>query len=161
MQRSFLSIFAISVVLLTIASCLERTKPPPPAVKLVSPAPVSLPEFTDMPNNNRLCLVCHLNFAENDSIAGHTSEGITCAHCHGRSVDHMNDESMMTPPDILYGRTEVEAMCKQCHPRNHENPQAVETFRGRWAGTKRENGRNVTDNSICTDCHGQHTIPRR
>ncbi len=161
MQRSFLSLIAISIVLLAIASCLEQTKPPPHAIKPVSPAPVSLPESADMPNNYRLCLVCHLNFAENDSIADHISEGITCAHCHGRSVDHMNDESMMTPPDILYGRTEVEAMCKQCHQQDHKSPQAVEAFRQKWGGRKRENGRNVTENSICADCHGRHTIPRR
>jgi hypothetical protein len=73
----------------------------------------------------------------------------------------MNDESMMVPPDILYGRTEVEAMCKQCHQQDHKSPQAVEAFRQKWGGRKRENGRNVTENSICADCHGRHTIPRR
>jgi len=114
-----------------------------------------------MPSDNGLCLVCHLKFAEGDSIAGHSSEGITCAHCHGRSEDHMNDESMMTPPDILYGRSEVEALCGQCHERPHKYPQAVEAFRRKWGGEKRENGRNITEDSICTDCHGRHTIARR
>jgi len=42
----------------------------------------------------------HLNFAENDAIAGHVSERITCAHCHGKSTAHMHDETMMTSPDI-------------------------------------------------------------
>jgi hypothetical protein len=73
----------------------------------------------------------------------------------------MNDESMMTPPDILYGRTQVEAMCIQCHEQGHKNPLAIDAFRQKWGGEKRENGRNVTEDSICTDCHGRHTIPRR
>jgi hypothetical protein len=161
MWRSFRFVIAVGIVLLIISSCLEQTKPPPPSVKPISPAPVALPETADMPNNNRLCLICHLNFAENDSVAGHISQGITCAHCHGGSIDHMNDESMMTPPDILYGRIEVESMCKQCHRQDHKNPQAVVTFCRKWGGEKRENGRNVLEDSICTDCHGRHTIPRR
>jgi hypothetical protein len=113
------------------------------------------------PKNNMLCFVCHVNFAENDAIADHISEGITCAHCHGKSIDHMNDESMMTPPDILYGRNEVEGLCIQCHHQPHKDQQAIDFFLQKWDGQKRENGRNVTEDSICTDCHGRHTIPRR
>jgi hypothetical protein len=102
-----------------------------------------------------------MNFAEGDEITDHLAERITCAHCHGRSVDHMNDESLMTPPDLLHGRSEVDLMCSQCHEQIHENPDAVEAFRRKWGGEKRENGRNVTEESVCTDCHGRHTIPRR
>jgi formate-dependent nitrite reductase cytochrome c552 subunit len=128
--------------------------------KPLSPVSVSLPASTSMPDNS-LCLVCHVNFAEDDSVANHISQGVTCAHCHGGSVEHMNDESLMTPPDILYGRSEVQTMCEQCHEQSHKNPKAVEVFRNKWAGQKRENGRNITEEAICTDCHGRHTVPRR
>jgi len=160
MQRYFLAIVVpICIIFVAVFSC---AKSPGRSLAFgpLSPRSVSLPASASMPNNS-LCLVCHVNFAENDSIAGHISEGITCAHCHGRSVEHMNDESMMTRPDILYGRSEVQALCKQCHQQSHKNPKAVEAFRNKWAGRKRENGRNVTEDSICTDCHGRHTVPHR
>jgi hypothetical protein len=51
-------------------------------------------------------------------------------------------------------------MCVQCHDPEHENPQQVEAFVKKWAGQKRENGRNVTEDFVCTDCHGLHTIAR-
>jgi len=86
--------------------------------------------------------------------------GVTCAHCHGESVAHMHDETMMTSPDVLWGRTEVDAMCKHCHSACKDT-EVVRAFRKKWLGNKRENGRAVTANSICTDCHGRHTIPRR
>lgn len=161
MQRSFLAIvISICIVFALVTSCIESPRRSL-AFRPLSPKPASLPTSADMPSSNSLCLVCHVNFAENDSIAGHISQGITCAHCHGRSVEHMNDESMMTPPDILYGRIEVQAACEQCHQQSHKNPNAVEAFRKKWAGEKRENGRNVTEDSICTDCHGRHTVPHR
>ena len=160
MRRSVLAkVISIWVVFVSVISCAESPRPSP-AYRPLSPGSVSLPTSTGMPDNS-LCLVCHVNFAENDSVANHISQGITCAHCHGRSVEHMNDESMMTRPDILYGRSEVQAMCEQCHQQSHKNPKAVEVFLDKWAGQKRENGRNVTEDSICTDCHGRHTVPHR
>jgi len=160
MLRSLLAILiSMCIVLVLVISCAKSPRLSP-AFRLLSPKSVSLPASASMTNNS-LCLVCHVNFAENDSITHHISQGITCAHCHGRSIEHMNDESMMTSPDILYGRSEVQAMCKQCHQQSHKNPKAVEVFLNKWAGQKRENGRNVTEDSICTDCHGRHTIPHR
>jgi len=162
MQRfSSATILVFCGGLIAATSCLEQTKQAPLSVRSLSAEPTALPMSDDMPNNNRLCLVCHLNFAESDSIAGHVCWGITCAQCHGKSIEHMNDESMMTPPDILYGRTEVEAMCRQCHDQPHKSPRAVGAFIEKWDGGKRENGRNVTEDSVCTDCHGLHTVSRR
>ena len=160
MQHSVLAkVISICVVFVSVISCAKSPRPSP-VFRPLSPGSVSLPALTGMPDNS-LCLVCHVNFAENDSVANHISQGITCAHCHGKSVEHMNDESMMTPPDILHGRSEVRATCKQCHQQSHKNPKAVEVFRNKWAGQKRENGRNITEDSICTDCHGRHTVPHR
>jgi hypothetical protein len=101
-----------------------------------------------------------MDFADEPITSDHILKGVTCAHCHGKSVEHMHDETMMTGPDVLWGRSEVEAMCLYCHT-PHTNPDAVEEFRREWLGKKRENGRAVTVDSICTDCHGLHTIARR
>jgi DnaJ-class molecular chaperone len=151
----------ICIFLLVVTSCSGSRQERPSSHKPLSPIQVNLPESVSMPKNNMLCIVCHVNFAENDAVADHISEGITCSHCHGKSIDHMNDESMMTPPDILYGRNEVEQLCIQCHQQPHKHQQAIDAFLQKWDGQKRENGRNVTEDSICTDCHGRHTIPRR
>lgn len=113
-----------------------------------------------LPQDNELCIICHLYFDDEPLANDHLNAGLTCMHCHGRSADHHHDETMMTSPDILYGRTEVDALCQACH-QPHQNPQAVELFRQKWPGKKRENGRTITPASICTDCHGLHTISRR
>jgi len=63
----------------------------------------------------------------------------------------------MTKPDILFGRDEVESMCRKCHG-DHKNPQVVQDFREHWLGRSRPNGRTITSDSICTDCHGTHNI---
>jgi len=139
---------AVGMTLIVATSCLQST------------TSLSLPGSQDMPNNNGLCMVCHLDFDEDPIATVHLHRGITCAHCHGKSVAHMHDETMMTSPDVLYGRTEVESMCSHCH-RSHKDKRAVENFRAKWLGKKRENGRNITAESTCTDCHGLHTISRR
>jgi len=90
----------------------------------------------------------------------HLAQGITCTNCHGSSSHHMHDEMLMTKPDILYGRQEVEQMCKRCH-QPHKNAQAVEAFRKEWSGRTRPNGRAVTEESVCTDCHGTHNIIKK
>lgn len=161
MQRSAVVVTVTVCILLVVTSCSGPRIRRPPSHGPLSAIQIALPQSSDMPMNNMLCIVCHVNFAESDTISDHIAEGIACAHCHGKSIDHMNDESMMTPPDILHGRKEVEGMCGQCHQQPHENQRAVDAFLQKWDGQKRENGRNVTNDSICTDCHGRHTIPRR
>ena len=108
-------------------------------------------------NSNSLCYVCHLDLQTERITTDHLAQGIGCVSCHGASVHHMHDEMLMTKPDILYGRTEVDPMCKLCHPA-HKDANAVAAFIREWAGRTRPNGRAVTDESICTDCHGTHNI---
>ena len=150
-MRLYLAI-ALAIMLIITTSCLQSAKK--------APNSVSSPDSQDLPTNNGLCLVCHLDFDDDPIAADHLRRGITCAHCHGKSTAHMHDETMMTSPDILHGRTEVKQMCYRCH-KAHRNPQEVEIFRQKWLGRKRENGRSITADSTCTDCHGLHTIPRR
>ena len=160
MQRFLTIAIVTSIAIFAIASCFQSTKQTPALVRPLSPTPVSLPKVLDMPKSNESCIVCHLDFDDEPITDDHLFQGITCAHCHGKSTAHMHDETMMTSPDILYGRIEVEAMCNHCH-QPHKNTKQVEAFRRKWLVRKRENGRGITADSICTDCHGLHTVARR
>jgi hypothetical protein len=84
----------------------------------------------------------------------------------------MHDEMLMTEPDLLFGRKEVQGMCSNptCHKpgegrdvygrQDHKDQQAVEAFFRKWTGRMRPNGRAVNHDSICTDCHGTHNISK-
>jgi hypothetical protein len=110
-----------------------------------------------LPKDNRLCIVCHIDLEEEVIASAHEDVGIVCAACHGLSKDHMHDEMLMTKPDDLIGRKEVEPFCGECHD-EHENPKAVEAFRKKWYGRDRPNGRVINEHSVCTDCHGLHNV---
>lgn len=98
----------------------------------------------------------------------HLGIDVTCDQCHGASTEHMHDEMLMTKPDLLFGRSQVRGMCSSCHTlgeeayvyslQDHNDPKAVKAFIDRWTGRIRPNGRNITPDSICTDCHGTHNI---
>lgn len=92
----------------------------------------------------------------------HLKNKITCTQCHGPSNHHMHDEMLMTKPDRLFGRAEVAAMCQKCHADNlHSDKAKMDTFLKKWLGTDRPNGRAISKDSICTDCHGTHNIIKR
>jgi hypothetical protein len=101
----------------------------------------------------------------------HLALDITCDECHGLSTEHMHDEMLMTKPDLLFGRSEVNKMCSNssCHKPGAErsvyglkdhDAAAVDEFFKKWRGRIRPNGRAVTHDSVCTDCHGTHNISR-
>jgi len=101
----------------------------------------------------------------------HLAKGVTCDECHGLSTEHMHDEMLMTKPDLLFGRSEVRGMCSNpsCHKPGGERSvygladhaaAAVEAFFKKWRGRIRPNGRAVSHDSVCTDCHGTHNISR-
>lgn len=113
-----------------------------------------------IPQDNSLCLVCHLDFESEPLSADHLARKITCAACHGPSEAHQADETDMTKPDILFGRSEVVPFCKECHE-DHKRPDLVEAFRTEWRGRIRPNGRTIQQKPMCTDCHGRHTILHR
>ena len=112
-----------------------------------------------MPKDNSACLVCHINFETEEIAASHLKKAVTCAHCHGVSSEHMNDEEAAAEPDILFGRAEVDASCKKCH-QAHKNPEAVAKLLAELKGKRRPHGRLILSNAICTDCHGLHRLPR-
>ncbi|HQK95922.1 MAG TPA: hypothetical protein PLD23_20665 [Armatimonadota bacterium] len=66
-----------------------------------------------------------------------------------------------TTPDFLFGRLEIEPLCKSCHPTGHKDQTKVDAFLAEWRGKQRPNGRTILDSSVCTDCHGEHALPKK
>jgi hypothetical protein len=105
--------------------------------------------------DNSRCLVCHLNFQEEDLTARHAKARIGCAGCHGESDAHIADESWAsggngTPPEVMFPRGRINAFCLGCHARetiDDSNHQAL------WALTDAK--------PVCTDCHGKHRMAAR
>jgi hypothetical protein len=124
----------------------------------------------EKPNGNSKCYVCHPILKTEEITTAHLDIGITCDECHGPSVEHMHDEMLMTKPDLLFGRAEVERMCSNptCHKpggdrlvygrQDHKDQAAVKAFHEKWLHRVRPNGRFITVKSVCTDCHGTHNI---
>jgi hypothetical protein len=122
----------------------------------------------EKPGGNGKCYVCHAGMKTEELTTNHLEMGITCDQCHGASTEHMHDEMLMTKPDLLFGRSQVRGMCSSCHTlgeeqhvyslHDHNDPEAVKAFIEKWTGRMRPNGRNITGDSICTDCHGTHNI---
>ena len=121
-------------------------------------------------DGNNKCYVCHPAMKTEDVTTSHLKMDITCDECHGSSIEHMHDEMLMTRPDLLFGRSEVNKMCSNptCHKpgdergiygrQDHKDPKKVEAFFKEWRGRTRPNGRAITPDSICTDCHGKHNL---
>ncbi len=106
---------------------------------------------------NSKCYVCHAGMKTEELTTDHLAMEVTCDSCHGPSIEHMHDEMLMTEPDLLFGRSQVVSLCAKCH-NGHENPEAVAEFRKEWTARMRPNGRNITTDSVCTDCHGTHNL---
>lgn len=107
--------------------------------------------------DNSACMVCHLDLADEPIAAQHLEAGIVCAACHGPSEDHGGDELNIITPDVTFGRSEIVPFCTSCHP-THKTGEDYDAFVKKWYGKRRPNGRMVLDNSVCTDCHGNHAV---
>jgi len=108
-------------------------------------------------DNNDSCMVCHIDFEHEEISSTHLEAGITCLACHGDSDVHRADEYNIIRPDVIWGRSEIDAFCEQCH-RTHKHPHEVAAFLDEWENRRRPNGRWVLADSVCTDCHGKHAI---
>ncbi|NQT01161.1 MAG: DUF1080 domain-containing protein [Planctomycetes bacterium] len=125
----------------------------------------------EKPGGNSKCYVCHAAMKTEELTTSHLDMDVTCDECHGLSTEHMHDEMLMTQPDLLFGRSEVNKMCSNpsCHKPGGErsvygladhDSEAVEAFFKKWRGRIRPNGRAATHDSVCTDCHGTHNITK-
>jgi hypothetical protein len=142
------------------------------AALTVSPAQETgqTPPGSPETGGNSKCYVCHPTMKAEAITVDHLAMDITCDQCHGPSIEHMHDEMLMTEPDLLFGRSEVERMCSDpsCHaPRDdratyglqdHKDPAKVKAFHDEWLGRTRPNGRAIMKNPVCTDCHGTHNL---
>jgi hypothetical protein len=127
---------------------------------------------TEKLDGNNKCYVCHPSLRTEELTTAHLDIGITCDGCHGPSIEHMHDEMLMTEPDLLFGRTEVDKMCsnRTCHApgenrdayglQDHKDRAKAEAFYKQWLSRTRPNGRAVTPDSVCTDCHGTHNLDK-
>lgn len=111
----------------------------------------------DGQEDNSVCLVCHIDLEAEEMVVAHLDAGIVCANCHGASEEHRSDELNITPPQVLYGRADIGPFCKACHPK-HKTGRQYDIFVKQWLGRRRPNGRMITADSTCTDCHGNHVI---
>jgi len=112
---------------------------------------------TKGPADNSSCLVCHIDFQEETLSIKHEESGVGCKDCHGVSEDHSQDELNILFPDVMFGRAEVVPFCTSCHKQEeHPKGDIYQLFLKKWTGKYRPHGRLIHNNSICTDCHGEH-----
>lgn len=121
---------------------------------LHGPRPVRPEPKKHQPISNQYCLDCHINFRQEEFTVVHGKAGVGCVKCHGKTNDHAADEEHLTAPDIIYSKAKVNNSCttSECHPRPTMKKEIG--HRPFFAGTDPEH-------SYCTDCHGQHMLPKR
>jgi hypothetical protein len=110
--------------------------------------------------SNEACLECHKSFRDDSLSKTHRRAGERCVDCHGPSEEHLSGRQPQAKPDVTFTRANVKPFCGRCHdPATHPD-QAAKRFIEQWKGRKRPNGRSISPQSICTDCHGTHVLPR-
>lgn len=151
--------FAFRVAdLLFVAGLLLAGSVALPGCEPPGPRPGAPPKVGQgTPADNSHCLVCHLDFKAESLSASHEKAAVGCTSCHGASLAHGDDEFNIITPDVLYGRGEIDAFCKGCHE-THRKGKAYQAFLKDWEDKRRPNGRIISDESVCTDCHGNHVI---
>jgi len=106
--------------------------------------------------DNSACFVCHGNFQEESMAAVHAKENVSCAKCHGDSLEHRNDENNITAPEKMYPQARIDSACRQCHEEHNASARKVITlFQARFP-------QNTDPKKVlCTDCHGEHRLKVR
>lgn len=130
-----------------------------PSAKPWSPSSANTAPPPLRPADNTACYECHEYLEHEEITAAHIKDDLLCVDCHGPSQQHREDDNPLIKADVTYGRAEVDPHCEDCHP-SHKYPARVRDYLNEWRGKTRENGRVITDQSICTDCHGKHIHPR-
>jgi hypothetical protein len=145
----------VALLAMSLGPACDRSESP--AAREEAPDARTVLADTGGQTDNSACMVCHADFAEEPIAADHLEAGIVCASCHGASEDHGGDELNIITPDVTFGRSEIVSFCRPCHE-THPTGESYDAFVEEWYGKRRPNGRMVLDNSVCTDCHGNHAI---
>lgn len=121
---------------------------------LHGPRPAAPPKKSYERGDNSYCQVCHINFQQEEFAVTHVKAGISCRDCHGDSEPHAEDEEHLTPANILFSKARVNDSCmtSECHPK--PKMEAEIGHRPFFAGADPEH-------AYCTDCHGEHRVPKR
>jgi len=103
---------------------------------------------------NAACYVCHIPFVKEELSRQHLKAKVSCTECHGLSARHANDENVgATPPEVVFKREAVDAMCAKCHEtHNVAARKVIACLQQRRLSPK--------TTLVCTDCHGTHKIER-
>ena len=139
---------------------------PAPALQVDASAPLLLDEPVEeaappadpnhpVADNNR-CYVCHANYKDEPFVQRHARANVGCVRCHGDSADHVADEANLTPPMLMYWPSRVGFNCYGCHPQHKASARDVILC---WQ--ERIAGKVDPKRVLCTDCHGEHRLPRR
>ncbi|MCD6395613.1 MAG: hypothetical protein J7M40_19185 [Planctomycetes bacterium] len=99
--------------------------------------------------DNSRCHVCHINFATEELSVTHAGANVGCEDCHGESDAHCGDEDNITPPEIMYPESKINAACLKCHG---SRIKMTTKHKAALAGTLKK---------TCTGCHGEHRMSHR
>jgi len=106
--------------------------------------------------DNSACYVCHGNLDTDSLVIRHGTDEVGCIDCHGESLAHRNDEDNITPPDHMYSRRAIDAMCRDCHD-THDAAARRVLLRWQQRCPEKTNPREI----VCTDCHFHHKLKYR
>jgi len=118
------------------------------------------PVADSQPVTNDTCIECHKTFRDEPVSQIHAEEGQLCVGCHGPSKAHATGDKERPKPDVVFSRERIDEFCGQCHDPSHHPERKAKRFLERWQGRPGPNGRMISAQSICTDCHGNHIIPK-
>lgn len=104
--------------------------------------------------DNSYCLVCHLNYEEDELTITHQQSGIGCEGCHGTSDSHSANEDGLTPPEIMYPKAKINPFCMTCHPESDVSQRDACIYVKLFA-------KDNTGKMTCTTCHGKHRLNTR
>jgi hypothetical protein len=73
--------------------------------------------------DNSRCFVCHVNYMQEDIAVIHARADIGCASCHGKSDEHIADESWAsggngTAPETMFPKPNINPFCMGCHTKD-------------------------------------------
>ncbi len=161
--------FGVGMVVLALmviaAAKAEKTSGGLPPLKIDRSAPLMLDDPPEedpfaVPEgpvvDNTACYCCHTNYEEDPFVVYHAKANVGCMKCHGKSLDHRNDEGNIIPPDQMFPPEAIAANCKECHDRHNAPPAKVIAL---WQ--ERCSEKTNPDELLCTDCHGQHRLTIR